>query len=88
MALLSLQEEFYAWLKYHKEKWKLQLARRRERRLMAGQDSVHGGGSVHLHSSLMSGNLTGFLRQQNRTLVDLPWQIIQVICKQMSLTSR
>lgn len=74
--LLS-QEEFYSWLKYHKEKWRLQLTRRHERKSAANRGDFYGDSFDHTTPRL-TGGLTGFLRQQNRTLVDLPWQIIQV----------
>ena len=69
-----------AWLKYHKEKWKIQKRERdMQKKMLAQQDglggdyySSRGGGG-----GAVGGALTGFLRQQNRALVDLHWQIIQ-----------
>lgn len=69
-----------SWLKYHKEKWKLQKKVRDERnRLGARQNGVGGAlGDYAPPRGGAKGGLTGFLWQQNRALVDLPWQIIQV----------
>lgn len=69
-----------AWLRYHKEKWKLQKRARDERRkLIARQNGVGGAlGGGMLSGSGVMGGLGGFLWQQNRALVDLPWQLIQV----------
>lgn len=72
--------EFLAWLKYQKEKWKLQKQWRDEqRRLYALGDGVVGGALGGRGVASRGGALTGFLQQQNRTLIDYPWQIIQVI---------
>ena len=49
---------------------KKELLRQQER----GEATNTGVGGAVSH------DLTGFLRQQNRTLVDLHWQIIQVYC--------
>ena len=78
------QKVYQVWLKYHKEKWRLQKARRLERRQLA---SRQGPGGVARSRDLSSGggggggtssDITGFLWQQNRALVDKPWEIIQV----------
>lgn len=78
----STREEYVAWLTYHKRKWKLQKIRRQEKRQLLAQQE-RGGGPMTFDPSQprgggMSRNLTGFLRQQNRALVELPWQLIQV----------
>ena len=52
--------------------------RKRERKSAANRDDYYGDSFDHTTPRL-TGGLTGFLRQQNRALVDLPWQIIQVI---------
>ena len=72
------------WLAYHKQKWKLQRVRRNEKKQqMMGLTSGRGGtDSDHTHSGVGGGvrshNLAGFFQQQNRALVELPWQILQV----------
>ena len=68
------------WLKYHKEKWKMQKKRRDERkRLLALEE---GEGLVGDHSGGrgigMRSGLSGMLRQQTRALVELAWEIVQV----------
>lgn len=52
---------------------------------MRGQNGVGGALYDHTPSMIQSGNLTGFLRQQNRALVDLPWHIIQVHAQQYNI---
>lgn len=72
------------WLAYQKQKWKLQKIRRQEKKQqLMGLTSGHGRGGAgedHTPSSrgVRSHNLAGFFQQQNRALVELPWQIIQV----------
>ena len=70
------------WLAYHKQKWKLQRIRRHEKKQqLMGLGSGRGGMTEdHTSSSrgVRSHNLAGFFQQQNRALVELPWQIIQV----------
>ena len=46
-----------------------------------GMDSDHthsGGGGGGGGGGVRSHNLAGFFQQQNRALVELPWQILQV----------
>lgn len=71
------------WLEYHKEKWKMQKRMREERKRLLTQQNGVGGALSGDFLSLRgvggaTGDLTGFLRQQNRALIDLPWEIIQV----------
>ena len=67
------------WVSYHKRKWKLQMVRRQEKKQLLRQQergvAVNGGAMLDVTSSH---DLTGFLRQHNRALIDLHWQIIQV----------
>ncbi|XP_075753979.1 DNA polymerase epsilon catalytic subunit A isoform X1 [Pelodiscus sinensis] len=74
----TTKEERQAWLRYHKKKWELQArqrqARRKKRRLADGQ-AAPGGGAVR------DGPATGlgsYLRRTARSILDLPWQIVQV----------
>ena len=48
--------------------------------MMGVSDGGRGGANDHtsLSRGVRSHNLTGFFHQQNRALVELPWQVIQV----------
>ncbi|XP_061624174.1 DNA polymerase epsilon catalytic subunit A isoform X2 [Phyllopteryx taeniolatus] len=76
---VSVQEERLAWLRYHKKKWELQMRQRKERkkrrRLLDGEAQPVGGGVVR------DGPTTGlgtFLRKTARSILDMPWQIVQI----------
>ena len=76
------------WLEYHKKKWELQRGQRKERGKMLSQASR--GGDLMLTgmpstSSAAPGSLSGMLRQRNRGIVELPWQLIQVRIVQCTL---
>lgn len=67
------------WLRYHKKKWELQLKQRKERRkrrkLLDGEAQHVGGGVIR--DGLVTG-LGSFLRRTARSILDMPWQIVQV----------
>lgn len=74
-----MQEERLVWLRYHKKKWELQLKQRKERKkkrkLMDGGAQAVSGGVIR------DGPTTGlgsFLRRTARSILDMPWQIVQV----------
>ncbi|XP_019956457.2 DNA polymerase epsilon catalytic subunit A [Paralichthys olivaceus] len=73
------REELLVWLRYHKKKWELQLRQRKERkkrrRLLDGEAQPVGGGVIR------DGPTTGlgsFLRRTARSILDMPWQIVQI----------
>ncbi|XP_067406281.1 DNA polymerase epsilon catalytic subunit A [Emydura macquarii macquarii] len=74
----TTKEERWAWLRYHKKKWELQArqrqARRKKRRLEDGE-AVLGGGVIRDGSSK---GLDSYLRRTAHSILDLPWQIVQV----------
>lgn len=67
------------WLRYNKKKWELQLKQRKERRkrrkLLDGEAQPVGGGVIR--DGPVTG-LGGFLRRTARSILDMPWQIVQV----------
>lgn len=75
-----------AWLQYHKKKWSLQAKQRSERnssekRARVGDSAAgqgQGAGFRDIGRNPAPGTLGGFLRRAQRTLLDTPWQIIQV----------
>lgn len=66
------------WLQFHKKKWQLQaqqrLASRKKQRLESTEDMPRLGA---IREGPTSG-LGSFLRRTARSIMDLPWQIIQV----------
>lgn len=76
--MITLQEERKVWLEYHKKKWQLQAKDRteRKRRRVEFGDVPTG--------TYLGGNksgLSGFLRRTARSIMDMPWQIVQVTVK-------
>nr|CAD7397598.1 unnamed protein product [Timema poppensis] len=78
-SLGTTKEERLAWIEYQKKKWALQ-AQQRSGKNVNKKRSRHstevGGGGVVRNPS--TGTLGGFLRRAQRTLLDTPWQVIQV----------
>ncbi|XP_005403009.1 PREDICTED: DNA polymerase epsilon catalytic subunit A isoform X4 [Chinchilla lanigera] len=77
-ALGTSQEEWLVWLQFHKKKWQLQarqrLARRKRQRLELTEGALR-------HGAIRDGPATGlgsFLRRTARSVLDLPWQIVQI----------
>lgn len=68
------QGERKIWVDYQKKKWAIQKQIRQEskRRRMDDNDFV-----VDLRRGPSRG-LTGFLRKTARSMMDMPWQIVQV----------
>ncbi|XP_069475427.1 DNA polymerase epsilon catalytic subunit A isoform X1 [Ambystoma mexicanum] len=73
------KEERLVWLGYHKKKWELQARQRRDRqkkRRLEDGEAVTGGGGL-IRDGPTSG-LGNFLRKTARSILDMPWQIVQV----------
>lgn len=73
------QEERLVWLRYHQKKWELQARQRRERqkrRRLEDGGVAAGGGVVR---DAFSKGLSSYLRRTARSILDLPWQIVQVL---------
>ncbi|XP_058888909.1 DNA polymerase epsilon catalytic subunit A-like [Acipenser ruthenus] len=75
----NTREDRLVWLRYHKKKWELQARQRRERtkkrRLADGEVQPAGGGAIRGGPTT---GLGGFLRRTARSMLDLPWQIVQI----------
>ncbi|XP_077864309.1 DNA polymerase epsilon catalytic subunit A-like [Saccoglossus kowalevskii] len=70
------REEKQVWLAYHKKKWQLQAKQRqnrKRRRIDYGDDT--GGGAIR---SGPNTGIGGFLRKTARSILDMPWQIVQI----------
>ncbi|XP_041470272.1 DNA polymerase epsilon catalytic subunit A-like isoform X2 [Lytechinus variegatus] len=66
------------WVEYHKQKWALQARQRKERkrrRLDDGMDAGVGG----VVRAVSSTGLGSFFRRTAKTMLDQPWQIIQIM---------
>ncbi|KAJ1092585.1 hypothetical protein NDU88_005695 [Pleurodeles waltl] len=75
----TTKEERLVWLRYHKKKWELQARQRRDRqkkRKLDDGDAMTGGGGV-IRDGPTSG-LGNFLRRTARSILDMPWQIVQI----------
>lgn len=75
----TTKEERLVWLRYHKKKWELQARQRRDRqkkRKLEDGDTATGGGGV-IRDGPTSG-LGNFLRRTARSILDMPWQIVQI----------
>ena len=79
------QSEIAAWLAFHKRKWAFQARQRHDRhkrRRIAdrgdgdGNDLGGGGGVVRMGSA--ASGMGSFLRRTTRTMMDQPWQLVQV----------
>ena len=72
------QDERREWVMFHKRKWAIQAKqradRRKRRRMDIGADSVGGG---VIRSGPTSG-LGAFIRRTARSMMDQPWQVVQV----------
>uniref|UniRef100_A0A2K5KBR1 DNA polymerase epsilon catalytic subunit n=1 Tax=Colobus angolensis palliatus TaxID=336983 RepID=A0A2K5KBR1_COLAP len=77
-ALGTTQEEWLVWLRFHKKKWQLQarqrLARRKRQRLESAEGVLRPGA---IRDGPAAG-LGSFLRRTARSILDLPWQIVQI----------
>uniref|UniRef100_A0A3P8WLR8 DNA polymerase epsilon catalytic subunit n=1 Tax=Cynoglossus semilaevis TaxID=244447 RepID=A0A3P8WLR8_CYNSE len=75
----NTREEILVWLRYHKKKWELQLRQRKERRkkrkLLDGEAQSVGRGVIRGGPTTGLGN---FLRRTARSILDMPWQIVQI----------
>ncbi|XP_037072699.1 DNA polymerase epsilon catalytic subunit A-like [Pollicipes pollicipes] len=83
------KDAMLAWLAFHKRKWRhqrLQRAERQKRARTAGAElplvTSGGGGGPRADT------LGGFLRRAQRTVLDTPWQVIQVVPTNKSGTFR
>ena len=77
-TVLSFQDERRVWVEYQKKKWALQKQQReaRKRRRLDNGSETSGGGVVRTGPTT---GLGSFLRRTARTMMDLPWQIVQVV---------
>lgn len=78
---MCIQQEIQEWLSFHKKKWAFQARQRQERfkrrRLENGDAGNVGVGSLSRAPTSTAG-IGGFLRRTAQTLLDTPWQIIQL----------
>ncbi|CAN7982572.1 unnamed protein product [Ixodes hexagonus] len=79
------REERVAWLQFHKKKWELQRKQRQARGKRLNRESAPSTSGAKASASsgaiIRAGGtatLGGFLRKAQRTLLDSPWQIIQL----------
>uniref|UniRef100_A0A8C3Y6J6 DNA polymerase epsilon catalytic subunit n=1 Tax=Catharus ustulatus TaxID=91951 RepID=A0A8C3Y6J6_CATUS len=72
------KEEHLVWLRFHQKKWELQARQRQERRK---RQRLEDGGVVACGGAVrdaLSKGLGSYLRRTARSILDLPWQIVQI----------
>lgn len=76
----STKDELVEWIRFQKKKWKYQLEQRKK---MHGDSNKRSRfDEVPLVDSIQRGpisTLGGFLKRTQRNLIELPWQIIQIV---------
>ncbi|XP_075389510.1 DNA polymerase epsilon catalytic subunit A isoform X1 [Tenrec ecaudatus] len=74
----TTQKEFLVWLRFHKKKWQLQarqrLARRKRQRHEGAEDTLRAG----VRREGPATGLGSFLQRTARSILDQPWQIVQI----------
>ncbi|KAL9693094.1 hypothetical protein quinque_012379 [Culex quinquefasciatus] len=79
----TTRAELQEWLRFHKKKWKWLLAQRSKHRDPSSKRSRRDDEESQLASSSGTmrpvATLGGFLRKTQRSLIEQPWQVIQVI---------
>jgi len=75
-----IQEDVKAWVAYQKKKWAIQLEARRQLRKRRKLEESGGGDSLTTFTkpSLSSRSLTGFMQHTAHSILNTPWQILQV----------
>ncbi|XP_060641327.2 DNA polymerase epsilon catalytic subunit A [Anolis sagrei] len=74
----TTKEERLAWLCFHKKKWELQARQRQERRKrrrLADGEAALSGGLIRVGATK---GLSNYLLRTARSILDLPWQIVQI----------
>lgn len=76
--MFIFQEDKEKWLAFQKKKWEFQSKQRAERKRLRKEADTMGISTLAVGRGPTTG-LSTFMRQQARSLVDTPWQIIQVM---------
>ncbi|XP_031567678.1 DNA polymerase epsilon catalytic subunit A-like [Actinia tenebrosa] len=71
------KEEKDAWVSFHKKKWEYQSKQRAERKRLR-QEANNMGMSLGVRGGGSKTGMTSFIRQQARSLLNTPWQIVQI----------
>ncbi|XP_043835295.1 DNA polymerase epsilon catalytic subunit A [Dromiciops gliroides] len=77
-SLGTTKEEWLVWLTFHKKKWELQARQRQERRKRRRVETREGMLSSGVIRDGPATGLGHFLRRTARSILDLPWQIVQI----------
>lgn len=87
MCYILQQNERLVWLRYQKKKWELQAKQRKARHKRRKLND----GAAALGRPIRDGpanSLSSFLRRTARTILDMPWQIVQVMLFRLELSYR
>ncbi|MCL4127577.1 UNVERIFIED_CONTAM: hypothetical protein GTU68_024765 [Idotea baltica] len=73
------KEELVAWIQFHKKKWEFQKQQReRHVKRLRTSDYAPAKTSGKASKDKAGSTLGGFLKRAQRTLLDMPWQIVQI----------
>lgn len=83
-AIGDSRQEIQEWIEYHKQKWRWQLQQRSRRRMHQNNKKSRNESSVPIPRSVpasTSGGVTigGFIRRTQRSIIEQPWQVIQIV---------
>lgn len=76
------REEIREWVEYHKQKWHWQIQQRNKRRMHQNNKKSRSNETIHRATPVnTSGGVTigGFIRRTQRSIIEQPWQIIQIM---------
>lgn len=75
------REEIQEWVKYHKNKWEWQLQQRNKRRIHQNNKKSRTEEPIRRVTSTSTSGVTigGFIRRTQRSIIEQPWQIIQIL---------
>ncbi|XP_023213231.1 DNA polymerase epsilon catalytic subunit A-like isoform X2 [Centruroides sculpturatus] len=73
----KIRSELQEWIKYQKKKWAFQLKQRQTKHKRIRLDTSRGTNGTVIRSG-PSTSIGGFLRKSQRSILETPWQIIQI----------
>lgn len=78
------REQIQEWIQYHKQKWRWQIQQRNMRRSHQNNKKSRNEPKIQRPSTAGAGSsggvtIGGFLRRTQRSIIEQPWQIVQII---------
>lgn len=78
----NTRQEIQEWIEYHKKKWNWQIQQRNRRRTHQNNKKSRTEPAIQRSiPATTTGNVTigGFIRRTQRTIIEQPWQIVQIV---------